>query len=117
LRIANAKEVPKFVSLPSRPLADSPGERQGFSTYLGSIPDYDANTDGVRLAGVTNGSPAASAGLQEGDIIIQLADKKIQNIEDLTAALRAQKPGDEVAIVVLRTGKPVSLKAILRARG
>jgi hypothetical protein len=117
LRIANAKEVPKFVSLPSRPLADSPGERQGFGTYLGSIPDYDANTDGVRLAGVTNGSPAASAGLQEGDIIIQLADKKIQNIEDLTAALRAQKPGDEVAIVVLRTGKPVSVKAILRVRG
>ena len=117
LRIADTREAPKFVSLPSRPLAESPGERQGFGTYLGSIPDYGANTDGVRLAGVTNGSPAARAGLREGDIIIQLADKKIQNIEDLTAALRGQKPGDEVAIVVLRTGKPVSLKAILRARG
>ena len=117
LRIANTREAPKFVSLPSRPLAESPGERPGFGTYLGSIPDYGANTDGVRLAGVTNGSPAARAGLREGDIIIQLADKKIQNIEDLTAALRGQKPGDEVAIVVLRTGKPVSLKAILRARG
>jgi aminopeptidase YwaD len=116
LRIANTREPPKFVSLPSRPLAESPGERQGFGTYLGSIPDYGANTDGVRLAGVTNGSPAAHAGLREGDIIIQLADKKIQNIEDLTAALRGQKPGDEVAIVILRTGKPVSLKATLRAR-
>jgi hypothetical protein len=117
LQIANSREAPKFVSLPSRPLAEGPGERQGFNTYLGSIPDYGANTDGVRLAGVTNGSPAAGAGLREGDVIIQLADKKIQNIEDLTAALRGQKPGDEVAIVVLRTGKPVSLKAILRARG
>ncbi|HEV8725916.1 MAG TPA: M20/M25/M40 family metallo-hydrolase [Candidatus Binatia bacterium] len=117
LQIANTREAAKFVSLPSRPLAESPGERQGFGTYLGSIPDYGANTDGVRLAGVTNGSPAARAGLREGDIIIQLADKKIQNIEDLTAVLRGQKPGDEVAIVVLRTGKPVSLKAILRARG
>jgi len=117
LRIANTREAPKFVSLPSRPLAESPGERPGFGTYLGSIPDYGANTDGVRVAGVTNGSPAARAGLREGDVIIQLADKKIQNIEDLTAALRGQKPGDEVAIVVLRTGKPVSLKAILRARG
>jgi len=117
LRIADTREAPKFVSLPSPPLAESRGERQGFGTYLGSIPDYGANADGVRLAGVTNGSPAASAGLREGDIIIQLADKKIQNIEDLTAALGGRKPGDEVAIVVLRTGKPVSLKAILRARG
>jgi hypothetical protein len=117
LRIANTEEAPAFVSLPSRPPTESSGDRQGFSTYLGSIPDYDATTDGVRLAGVTNGSPAARAGLREGDIIIQLAEKKIQNIEDLTAALRGQKPGDEVAIVVLRAGKPVSLKTILRARG
>lgn len=118
LRIVNTKEPPAFVSLPSRPTgADSQGERQGFTTYLGSIPDYDADTDGVRLAGVTDGSPAARAGLREGDIIIQLADKKIQNIEDLTAALRVQKPGDEVPIVVLRTGMRVNLKAVLRARG
>jgi S1-C subfamily serine protease len=85
-------------------------------TYLGSIPDYGANTPGVRLAGVTAGSPAANAGLREGDIIVQMADRKIQNIEDLTAALQSRKPGDEVDITVLRTGQPVTLKATLRAR-
>jgi S1-C subfamily serine protease len=87
------------------------------STYLGSIPAYGVSTVGVELAGVSDGSPAALAGLRSGDVIVRLADKKIQNIEDLTAALQTQKPGDEVAIVVLRAGNPVTVKARLRARG
>jgi aminopeptidase YwaD len=118
LRLADTKETPAFVSLPARrPGAENQAERLASTAYLGSIPDYDANTDGVRLAGVTDGSPAARAGLKEGDIIVELADKKIQSIEDLTAALGVQKPGDEVPIVVLRTGLRVNLKAVLRARG
>ena len=117
LEIADAKEPPNFASLPSRPPGDQAEGEIKLGTYLGSIPDYGANTGGVQLAGVTEGSPAARAGLREGDIIVQLAEMKIQNIEDLTAALQARKPGDEVEITVLRTGKPVTLKATLRARG
>lgn len=117
LQIANAKEPIKFVSLPSRPPQAVAAPARGFRTYLGTIPDYGATADGVRLAGVTSGSPAALAGLQEGDVIIRLADKKIQNIEDLTDALSSQKSGDEVDIVILRTGKPITFKATLRNRG
>ena len=117
LEIADAKEPPNFASLPARPPGDQEEGEVKLGTYLGSIPDYGANAGGVRLAGVTEGSPAARAGLREGDIIVQLAEMKIQNIEDLTAALQGQKPGDEVEITVLRTGKPVTLKATLRARG
>ena len=117
LEFANAKEPPIFASLPSRPPGDQGDSEVKLGTYLGSIPDYGANTGGVRLAGVTEGSPAARAGLREGDIIIQMADIKIHNIEDLTAALQGRKPGDEVEITVLRSGKPVALKATLRARG
>jgi len=117
LEIADAKEPPNFASLPARPPGDQEEGEVKLGTYLGSIPDYGANAGGVRLAGVTEGSPAARAGLREGDIIVQLAEMKIQNIEDLTAALQGRKPGDEVEITVLRTGKPVTLKATLRARG
>jgi S1-C subfamily serine protease len=42
---------------------------------------------------------------------------KIQNLEDLTAALRSKKPGESVEIVILRNSQPLTVKATLRARG
>jgi hypothetical protein len=115
-RIANRKEPMSFVSLPSRPPA-SGTEQQGYGAYLGSIPEFGASEEGVRLTGVQDGSPAAFAGLREGDVIIQLAEMKIQNLEDLTAALRSKKPGESVEITVLRNSQRLTLKATLRARG
>ncbi|MEA2658366.1 MAG: hypothetical protein QOF64_954, partial [Candidatus Binatota bacterium] len=118
LAIANAKPAMNFVGLPLRQRPERSGERLSADTpYLGSIPDYGINADGVAVAGVSENSPAAGAGLRPGDVIIQLAEKKIQNIEDLTDALRSRKAGDEVEITVLRAGHPVTLKATLRARG
>jgi aminopeptidase YwaD len=115
-KVANRKEPLSFVSLPSRPPATG-SEPQGYGAYLGSIPEFGASAEGVQLAGVQDGSPAAFAGLREGDIIIKLAEMKIQNLEDLTAALRSKKPGDSVEITVLRNSQRLTLKATLRARG
>jgi hypothetical protein len=117
LSVANAKEPIHFVSLPSRPPSEQSGDRRAIGVYLGTMPDYGANSSGVRLAGVVNDSPAARAGLREGDVIVKLAETKIQNIEDLSAALRNHKPGDEVTIVVLRADTTVTVKTILRERG
>ena len=114
LQIDVAREPVNFVSLPSRPPREA--DEQSLSAYLGSIPEYGVNAEGVQLAGVMDGSPAALAGLRPGDIIIRLASRNIAGIEDLTAALGTQKPGDEVEIVALRAGSPVIFKAILRAR-
>lgn len=117
LQIVDTREPINFVSLPSRPPRERRADERSLSTYLGSIPDYGGNAAGVQLAGVMDGSPAAVAGLRPGDVIIQLARKTIQSIEDLTAALGAQKPGDEVEIIALRGGSPVTLKATLGVRG
>jgi len=116
LKIANSHEPMNFVSLPSRPPNDQTENRGGIGVYLGTMPDYGANSDGVRLAGVADDSPAARAGLREGDVIVKFADAKIQNIEDLAAALRNRKPGDDVSITVLRGGNPMTLTATLRGR-
>jgi hypothetical protein len=122
-RVANIKEPLNFVSLPSRPPSGGNTERQGntegqgYGSYLGSIPDFGTNGDGVRLAGVSAGSPAAFAGLRQGDVIIKLAEIKIHDLEDLAVALRSKKPGDSVEITILRNSQPLTLKATLRPRG
>ncbi len=115
-RIANQKEPLNFVSLPSRSLADGPEQTGQSRSYLGSIPDLTATEDGVRLAGVSNGSPAALAGLRSGDIIVRFAGTKIQSLEDLTDQLRISKPGDEVEIVVRRGKEALALKIVLGSR-
>lgn len=113
-RLAETQAPLSFVELPTP--SSSPGQAAP-PVYLGSIPDYSARDQGVLLAGVSQGSPAALAGLRQGDVIIQLAETRIHGLEDLMFALNGKNPGDEVEIIVLRAKQPVSLKAVLRARG
>jgi hypothetical protein len=115
--IADVNEEIQFVALPSRQPGTDPGEGPPLRVYFGSIPDYDSGDAGVKLAGVSPGSPAALAGLREGDLIVQFAGAKIHNIEDLMEQLMAKKPGDEVEVVVLRSGTPLTAKATLATRG
>ena len=89
---------------------------KGFGAYLGTIPDFSYNDEGVRISGVREGSPAETASLKEGDIIIQFGEKKIHNLYDYSYALRAHKPGDKVTIIYLRDGKESTATATLSTR-
>jgi S1-C subfamily serine protease len=88
----------------------------GFGAYFGSIPDYGAQENGVKLSGVRENSPAAKAGVQGGDVIIRFGGREIADIYDYTDALRSHRPGDTVDILVLRGGQEVALKATLGTR-
>ena len=79
------------------------------ATVRGSAPSRISAraSQGVKFADVTAGSPAAKAGFQAGDIMVEFDGKPIQNLYDFTYALRAKKPGDEVAVKVMRDGKPL----------
>lgn len=82
----------------------------GMRVYLGTIPDYaDTGVAGVLLSGVAEGGPAEQGGLQAGDIIVELAGQKIENIYDYTKSLDALKIGTPVKIVVTRAGQRVTL--------
>lgn len=92
------------------------GSRETLRAYLGTIPDYTTEVQGVKLSGVRAGSPAEHAGLKVGDVIIEFAGQQIKNIYDYTYALDAAKIGQAVEITVLRDGARVTLTATPEAR-
>jgi len=100
------------VAPPREVRAPAGGERP----YLGTIPDMTGTPGGVRLNGVTSGSPADEAGLRTGDILIGLGDHPVGDLFDMTDALNAYRPGDTVTLRVKRDGREVTLTATLRSR-
>jgi S1-C subfamily serine protease len=86
------------------------------STYLGSIPDFTPVDRGVKISGATSGSPADAAGLRGGDVIVGLGGHEVADLQGLTDALRAHKPGQTVDMRVLRDGKELMLRVTLGVR-
>ena len=108
------EDVPDFVP----PTESQPQQRRAnLRAYLGTIPDYvESETPGVKLSGVAAGGPASQAGVQAGDVIVELAGRAIANIYDYTYALEALKVGEPVQIVVQRGDQRVTLKVVPGSR-
>jgi serine protease Do len=55
------------------------------------------------------GSPAAEAGIQMYDVIVEIEGTRLQTREDYVARIYDFRPGDTVRLTVLRNGKRVEL--------
>jgi serine protease Do len=68
---------------------------------------------GVKVTELTDESAAKKAGIKEGDIITKVGDAKIEDPDALTEAIRKHKPGEKVAITLLRDKKEQKVTAEL----
>jgi hypothetical protein len=68
---------------------------------------------GLVVEVVEQDSPAARAGVNQYDVLHKLNDQILVNLEQLAILVRTFKPGDEVALTVLRQSKPKTLKVKL----
>jgi putative serine protease PepD len=59
----------------------------------------------VLVRTVASGGPAAKAGIQAGDVIVEIDGTKITDTDSLIATVRAHKPDEKVAVVLERSGK------------
>jgi len=94
------------------------------SAYLGvMVQNMDASTAniyglpvGAYVVSVEEGYCAARAGIQAKDIIVGVGDVTIENLTDLTRALREYEPGDRAKITIYRGGQTLSVNVILDER-
>ncbi|HUQ31842.1 MAG TPA: M20/M25/M40 family metallo-hydrolase, partial [Pyrinomonadaceae bacterium] len=90
--------------------SDSQGRSMGFRVYLGTIPNYSESSDGLKLDGVREDSPASKAGLKAGDRITRMAGREVRNVYDYTYALGEMKAGQEYDVEIVRGTETLKLK-------
>ena len=70
---------------------------------------------GVLIVDVVDESPAAAAGLQKGDVVMELDGRQIEGASDLRYIVR-DRPGRKVAVRIRRRGRPTRIEVTLDAR-
>jgi S1-C subfamily serine protease len=91
-----------------------PGSNRTVS--LGTIPDFTYQETGVRITGTTPDSPAAKAGLQAEDVIVQLGKTAIDDLRSFSTALGTLQPGETISIAFTRNGKQHTTQATVVRR-
>ena len=80
-----------------------------FKVTLGVIPDYTYGKKGMRIDGVSEDKPAQKAGLQQGDVILKIGDKDIEDIYAYMEALGSFEPNQSTTIVIQRGEEQLTL--------
>jgi len=90
----------------------------GKGAFLGVTLEEETELDegGARVTNVVDESPAAEAGIEEGDVIVGFDGETIRGPVALTKEIHGKEPGDVVSIVVVRGGSRRTLEATLGDR-
>jgi S1-C subfamily serine protease len=100
--IKNGQIVRGFIGISYLPLTP----RQAISLGLPA-------TAGITIDSVVAGSPAAQAGLRQGDIITKVNDQQIDQQHPLTSIMAKTRPGDRARLTVIRGGQTQVIEVTL----
>ncbi len=71
---------------------------------------------GVEITRVEENSPAATAGLKVGDVVVQYNGQHVEGIEQFSRFVRETPPGREVKLAIVRNGSPQTIVAKIGSR-
>jgi putative serine protease PepD len=115
--IGFAIPVKEAASIAEQLIEDGTAEHAylGVTPVDGSASDGNATRAGAQVRTVGGGTPAAKAGLQQGDVITQVNGEPVDSAESLVAHIREHSVGDTVKLTVLRDDKSQEISATLAA--
>jgi serine protease Do len=73
-----------------------------------------ADTEGVTVAEVMAGSPAAQAGVQPGDVVRKFDGHEVKNFSALRSLVAQTQLNKQVELEIVRDGKPLKVKAQIK---
>jgi hypothetical protein len=103
-------EQPKLSFLKTR--TKMQGTRSAFKVTMGIMPSYAGDVEGLKVDGVTEGRPAHKAGIQTGDIIVQMGDYVIKDIQQYMDALGKFEKDQSVPVRVKRSNQAVDVVVV-----
>lgn len=83
-----------------------------FTVTLGVVPDYLYDGVGMRIDGVSEEKPAITAGIEKGDIVIQMGDSTITDMMSYMRALSGYEKGDSTQVMVDRDGEKKTFQVV-----
>ena len=104
--IKDGKVTRGWIGVEPRPLTAEIAESFGIvkDKSTGAVPQ------GVLINGVLQNSPAAKAGIQPGDLILQVAGQTVADVPEMLTRVAALKPGEAASLSVQRNGKLIEIR-------
>jgi putative serine protease PepD len=83
---------------------------------IGATVSTDESGEGALIEGIEDGSPAASSGLEAGDVVVAIEDRVVTDSPTLIVAIRTYLPGEEVTLTVNRDGREREIDVTLDSK-
>ena len=91
------------------------GDATGGRPFLG-IQMQDTGEGGVTIQRTVSGSGAEEAGLEAGDVLVQVNGEPVGTSGDVVAAILRHRPGDRIQLTLIRDGELIERAAMLGRR-
>ncbi len=95
--------------MPFRKTKNESDNAPRFKVTLGVVPDYMYDGKGMRIDGVSEDKPAQKAGMQKGDVVIQLGEHKIEDMMGYMKALSKFEKGMTTKAKILRNKETIEV--------
>lgn len=108
MRMLDAKDDLPFAATKDQDSESTPS----FKVTLGVVPDYLFSGEGMRIDGLTEGRPAANAGMQRGDVVVRMDTIEIVDMMSYMQALGTFEAGETAVVEILRDNERQTVEVL-----